>query len=393
MRSFRPVSEADRLRYREILQYAFAPERGPTLEESDGPWPPELFDPCGLYDNGQLRSTCKLYDLEAQIRDGYERIGGLGAVATPPQDRNQGYVRELCRHALDTFADRDARLVALWPFDIAFYGQFGWATANYQTRYECPPAALPEHDAAGRMRRVDASEYERLRTVEHAAGVALSIRRSQEWWRERTLTNWDGSQPPYAYGYEREGNLAGYLVYTIVDDPNQTMTVDALAAVDEDAYRAILSFLGTHGAQIEQVIFSRPEESELFERAANPDAIDAAVEPGPMIRLPSVDALDGLSLPAESFSCVAAVSDPLEASPAVVEMSVTDGTVTVESSAREADDADLALDIGTLSQLVVGAQSVTAARRRDTLTLRDDSLTDQLSTAFSEQPVSLSEFF
>ncbi|MXR51513.1 GNAT family N-acetyltransferase [Halovenus sp. WSH3] len=389
MTAFRRVPESDSRRYREILRYAFAPEEGPLDEEGEE-WPPGPFDPYGLYDGGRLRSTCKLYDLDAWLREGTVRIGGLGAVATLPEDRRQGYVRELCRHALDVFEERGARLVVLWPFETAFYAAFGWATAHDERRYECPPAALPSHDSAGRMRRFDPDEWERLREAEqaHGEGVALSLRRSPAWWSERTLTNWTGGTQPYIYGYERGGEVAGYLTYTV--DDSGTLAVDTLAYADEEAYRAILSVLGRHGAQIERVEFTRPDGTSLLDRIDEPERVDCAVGPGPMVRLPSVFALDGTAWPETGLDCRLAVSDPLESEPAVVRVQTTDGTLRVSTA-----DGSPAVrtDIGTLSQLVVGTYGVERARRLDAVTVDDERVLEELSATFEEQQVFLGEFF
>lgn len=392
MTTFRPVPDADHRRYREILQYAFSPQQGPLTDDPEeslvGP-----FDRYGLYTDGELVSTCKLYELDAWIRDGYGPIGGLGAVATPPEHRRNGYIRELCRGVLAEFENRGAGLVTLWPFETSFYANLGWATANHVTSYECPPGALPGHDAAGRMRPFSADEWERLRPTEraHGEGLALSLRRSERWWRERTLTNWTGGTEPYVYAYERDGEVAGYLTYTVADDETETLSVDVLAYADEEAYRALLSFLGTHGAQIERVAFTRPEGAGLFDRVDEPERVDCEVHPGPMVRLTSVDALAFYTLPGD-LDCTLAVTDPLAGTERGSRLTVEDGEVSV----TEGDDpasAAATVGIGTLTQLVVGTHGVEEAIRLGGLTVEDDAVQQDLASVFTPQPVYHGEFY
>lgn len=398
MTRFRPVPDVDRTRYREILRYAFAPQQGPLADEVSGEWPPapELFDPRALYDGGELLSTCKLYYLDAWFRTGYERIGGLGAVATPPEHRREGHVRDLCRGALAEFEEEGAGLVALWPFETAFYAKLGWATANKVASYECPPSALPGYDASGRVRPLGVDDWERLRQAEaeSGAGVALSLRRTEEWWRERTLTDWLGRTDPYIYGYECDSEIEGYLTYTVADDDSETLTVETLASADEEAYRALLSFLGTHGAQVEKLAFTRPEGSELLDRAGEPERVDCEIRPGPMVRLTTPTALELYSWPAGELECTLAVVDPLVAGGAgVYRLAIEDGEATVRDAAIEPGEADLELDVGTLSQLAVGSYGVGKARRLDRLTVRNESVVDGLSSVFEPQQVYLGEFF
>ncbi|MFW5974174.1 MAG: GNAT family N-acetyltransferase, partial [Natrialbaceae archaeon] len=357
MTTFRPVPDADRRRYRAILQYAFSPQEGPLTDDPEeslvGP-----FDSYGVYADDELVSTCKLYELDAWIRDGYGPIGGLGAVATPPEHRRNGYIRELCRGVLAEFESRGAGLVTLWPFETSFYANLGWATANHVTRYECPPEVLPAHDAEGRMCQLSSGEWERLGPTEraHGEGLALSLRRSERWWRERTLTNWTGGAEPYVYAYERDGEVAGYLTYSVADDENETLTVDVLAYADEEAYRAVLSFLGTHGAQIERVAFTRPEGAGLFDRVDEPERVDCEVHPGPMVRLTSVRAMEFYTIPG-NLACTLVVTDPLAEEEGVYDLTVEDGDVSVTSGSNPAS-ADATVDVGTLTQLLVGTHGV-----------------------------------
>ncbi|MFB6242745.1 MAG: enhanced intracellular survival protein Eis, partial [Halobaculum sp.] len=227
MVTFRPLQETDRRTLREILQYAFDPASGPTVDASSASdtgaeWPPELYEPYGLYaddgvddsvsaadsDDGTVRellAVCKHYSLEARVRSSWTTVGGLGAVAAPPEHRREGHVRELCRHTLESYRADGVPLVVLWPFSTSFYGRMGWGTAHDVCRVELPPEALPSHDTVGRFRRLDADDWQRLRGVEadDRTAATLALRRSEAWWRERTLADWAGGGVPYCYGYER----------------------------------------------------------------------------------------------------------------------------------------------------------------------------------------------
>jgi len=406
MSELRPVPAADRQAYRRILQYAFTPERGLVLPEPDGDWPPSLFDQRGLYDGDSLRATCKLYYLDTTVRGAATRVGGLGAVATPPEHRGRGYARDLCRDALHEYRDADVGFVTLWPFSTPFYRRLGWGTANTCRRFDLPPSALPDYDTAGQFVRLDADDWERLRQVESAAAArtALSLRRSEAWWRERTLADWDGDGVPYCYGYEREGELRGYVVYTVADDADHTLSVTNVAAADEEAHRALLAFLGRHGAQVERVTLQLPPDADLLHRVEDPAAVDCSVEAGPMVRLTDVSALERLDWPAVDLDCTLSVSDPLLAhNDGQFRLSVSGGTATVDSvpdADSEADSlptsdsaADAAVDIATLSQLAVGTHGVDAAERLAGLEILDDSLRQPLTDVFQPAPVYLDEFF
>ncbi|EMA20496.1 GNAT family N-acetyltransferase [Haloarcula marismortui] len=396
MSEFRPVPTTDREACQRILQYAFAPETGPVPPDPDGDWPPSLFDQRGLYDGDTLRAVCKLYFFDTTVRGAATTVGGLGAVATPPEHRGQGLAADLCRHALSAYRKADVGFVTLWPFSTPFYHRLGWGTANTYRRFDLPPSALPDDDTAGQLVRLDADDWERLRRVETAAaaGTALSLRRSEAWWRERTLADWDDDGVPYCYGYERDGELQGYVVYTVADDANNTLSVSNFAAVDEEARRALFAFLGHHGAQIERVTLQLPPDTDLFHRVDDPGAVDCTVEAGPMVRLTDVDYLERLDWPGGDLDCTLSVNDPLlDRNDGLFRLSVNGGTATVDPLPASDSKADVAVDIATLSQLAVGTHSVDAAARLAGLEMFDDSVRGPLADVFQPESVYLGEFF
>ncbi|MFU1780181.1 enhanced intracellular survival protein Eis [Haloarcula japonica] len=396
MSDFRPVPATDREACQRILQYAFTPETGPVEPDLDGDWPPSLFDQRGLYDDDTLRAVCKLYFLDTSVRGAATTVGGLGAVATPPEHRGQGYAADLCRHALHEYREADVGFVTLWPFSTPFYRRLGWGTANTYHRFDLPPSALPDYDIAGQLVRLDADDWERLRRVETAAaaGTALSLRRSEAWWRERTLADWDGGGVPYCYGYERDGDLRGYLVYTVADDADHTLSVSNFAAVDEEARRALFAFLGNHGAQIERVTLQLPLDTDLLHRVDDPGAVDCTVEAGPMVRLTDVGHLERLDWPGGDLDCTLSVSDPLlDRNDGLFRLAVNGGTATVDTLPPADSAADATVDITTLTQLAVGTHGVDAAERLAGLEIHNESVRDSFADVFEPESVYLGEFF
>jgi predicted acetyltransferase len=268
----------------------------------------------------------------------------------------------------------------------------GWALANDSYELACPPSALPDHDTDGSFRPMDADDWERFRPVEAATGegVTLSMRRSEAWWRERTLTNWTGGTEPFVYGYERDGSVAGYLVYTVSDDDGheRTLSVDAFGYADREAHRSLLAFLGRHGPQIDRVELTYPTHTRPLDTVADPKAVTCERVPGPMARLTGLDPLSDVDWSVLDGPMTLAVSDPL--------LDATDGLVRVTEDGLERTTegtADAETDIGTLTQLYLGRYDPATAERFGGLDIEDDSARDALATVFPERPVCLREFF
>lgn len=430
MAEYQPVDAADRERFRAIHRHAFEPERGPLQaasagatgeddEESEDEWPPALGEPRGVFEGDELASVCVRYTFEATVRGEWTEIGGLGGVATPPEHRHEGHAGFLLERTLREYREEDVAYVTLWPASVPFYRHAGWATANRYAECHVAPSALSvvRPDAPGRIRQYSVDDWERLRTVEEhrAERVGLSLRRSERWWRDRTLGVSADDPTPYVYGYERDGDLRGYVVYAFQADGDgrsrqgtndgRRLAVQDLAAVDLEAERALLGFLADHDSQATTVRLRGRAAEDCFDLGVDPDAMDCSIEAGPMVRLTDV------ALGLERHDWMASVdatleldvSDPLlPANDGRFRVIVADGdasVVAVDSDGQggtpeDADrTVDATVDVGTLSQLCVGSVNVERAERFGGLAVRSDDAREVLEASFDAVPVCLREFF
>ena len=420
MADYRPITDDHRARYHAIMQQAFDAESGPApsyaagdADEDPEDWPPDLSDPRGLVveheeTGAEVVSTCKLYYLDATVRGEWTQIGGLGGVATPPEHRRKGYSRETLRGALAEYRENGVDLVTLWPSTVRFYRGLGWGVANRKQRARVPPAQLGSIEGAdpaggddGRFRQLDADDWERLRRVEveRAERFGLSLRRSEDWWRKRTLAAWPGDPGPYVYGYEVDGDLRGYVLTHVRDggegSDGSELKVQDLAGVDHDAERTLLGFLANYDSQVDSVLLDGPLASDLPELVPDPGELDVTESVGTMVRLTDVRRwLEGYDWPADlEDRFVLDVTDPLiDRNDDQFVVHVADGDAAVESAGGDLA-GDAALGVGTLSRLAIGAIDVGRAERLCDLRVHDDGVRATLESAFPPEPVYLREFF
>src|SRR6056297_520045 len=257
MPEFRHVPEDDCDAFRSLVSYAFSPEDGPfDEEEADDPPPGATVGTrYGLYDGDDLLTACKHIDFRRRVPGDFHDLHGLSAVASPPERRRQGLVGEMLHESLVQSREEGVYLSALWPFKRSFYAQYGWATATRAVEHELDPGALsfaPDHDR-GEFVPLEADDWERAAAVHDAHGspYELTMDRTEEWWRTRVFSGWQDD--PYAYGFERDGDLAAYLTYSVEDGDGKTLDVRDWAAVDHDARLAVLRFLADHDSQVDEV--------------------------------------------------------------------------------------------------------------------------------------------
>ncbi|AFK20049.1 GNAT family N-acetyltransferase [Haloferax mediterranei ATCC 33500] len=400
------LPEEHRETYGEFLNYAFRPQEGPNWDDNRIP-DPEIYHPRGFYDappdtpaadldSADLVTVCAFYDFTARVRDEWHPLPGISAVASPPEARRQGHIAAMLDELLVEFRDSGRYLSALWPFKYEFYRRFGWATTNNYAQTTVPPdelsAAVPEPD--GEFVRLDADDWDRTESIYATAATEdLALDRTEGWIRHRLFRRWDSD--PYVYGWERDGDLRGYVVYTVDGDfDSRTLTVYELVGVDADARSHLLRFLRDHDSQVDEVFFKREHEStRLIDDLTDPRAATVEIQPGPMVRITDVSAaLEAVSLP-EDATCdlvIDVADDRCEWNDGAFRLVVEAGSATVEATNV---DSDVAVEIGALSQLLVGAQSVDELVRTEALSVADADAADTLRAVFTERDVFLREGF
>ena len=410
MTDYRPIPDDrdQRALFHEFRSYAFRAEEGvPAYDPDEHDTPRATMGARrGLYetDDDEPRCVCRHYWLAARVRGEDRSAAGLASVATPPEHRRQGYVRRLLAASLAEYRDRGVRFSVLWPFRYRFYRRFGWDAANRIVTHECDPDVLSfarradRSDRPGSFRRLEADEYAALEPVYEARRerYALALERDEEWWRHRIFGG--GETDSFVYAYERDGRVAGYLVYAVDGDrDHKTMRISEHAAVDREALLALLSFVSDHDSQVQSVRFRASESFPLRDLATDPDEIETTVETGPMVRIVDVaETLAALSYPDATASLTLAVDDPLaEWNDGTFALEAADGSANCErlESTADAPDADATLDIGALSQLVVGSRSAAALERTGRLETADSGVTATLEDLFPETEGYLGHFF
>jgi len=331
---YAPIPDDRYDEFRSVVRYAFSPEDGPAFEREEDRAP--LGEARGLLTGDDLRSVCRHHHFRAFVRGEWRDLGGLSAVATPPEFRRRGYVGRLVEESLAEYRERDWFLSALWPFSHPFYRQYGWATgAEYHT-YECDPSVL---------------------------GVATP-----------------------------EGEVRGYLVYAIDEEGDgRVMELSDYAYTDREAFSALCRFCADHDSQVSRVRLRGPTDLGLHALVSDPADVHCERSAGAMVRLVDVEtALAALASPTAG-SVVFEVTDTTAPwNDGRFELAVEGTSATCHESEA---DPDVRCDVGTLSQLSVGFRSVADAERLGTFAVGDDRTRSLLADWFPAERVSLSDGF
>lgn len=387
--------------FRRYVQYAFQPNAGPELDESDRPKPPRTR--YGLYPDESVTADdepvtiCSSYDFSMWVRGSLISAGGLSTVATPPEHRRNGYVETMLRSLCQLYRDEDVPISVLWPFKHAFYAQFGWATASRRLEWDTEPSTLRSAaTTGGTWERVDRDAWDSLDAIhETATGTDdLSLDRGEAWWRTRQLRGFDTD--PYIYRWhDDEGEERAWLAYTIDGEwGDRTLRVRSYDAADIEAFRHLLGFLTDHDSQVGEVHIETATDHPLHAMVDDPDELSPELTTGPMIRFVDVPAaLEALTYPDGVDATVElGIRDPLlDAVAGRYQLAVADGAATVTQLGDE-PTGDAVASIGALSQLAVGYRSADDLAATDDLNA-DSETAETLDSVFPQTTTYLREGF
>jgi predicted acetyltransferase len=313
----------------------------------------------GLYRNGCLVTQCVLLPLRiAHGGGGTVLVGGIGAVATPPEERRRGYVARLLREVCDELRSQRAPLVMLSAFKESFYRRYGWATFYEARQFSGAPAWFAPFRAqqAGRWERLDESA---AATAELDAAYRSALRgrfgpleRNAVWWQTRVLHAGDGS-PHWAYLWRDDaGHGRSYAIFSIErGERGQELHCREAAALDPQARAQIFALFSMFEDQCVDVIFTAPADAPV--QALMSDPLRCAMVPGAMLRMIDVAmAMEAYSFPRDVAGrlTIRITDDWLDHNNGVFALDVEGGSARM-TRLSDGVDADIHCDVRTLTQV------------------------------------------
>jgi predicted acetyltransferase len=157
----RKITETEHRTLFGLYRYAFGGWVDEVPEDSGGWTPPDAT--FGLFDEGKLVSAMTVVRFEQSTRGVLKGMGGIAGVASYPEGRRQGRIRELFRAAFLEMQQSKLPISMLSAFKRSFYAQFGYITVD------CSPmvkTAARNLVSAMTVKSGTDWEFERLRAID-----------------------------------------------------------------------------------------------------------------------------------------------------------------------------------------------------------------------------------
>lgn len=180
-------------------------------------------------------------------------MSGVVSVATWPEYRRQGLVKQLLTHSLQVMNESGKLISMLHPFSFAFYRKFGWEMFSDFKKYVIPTEKLPAKQVTeGTVRRgvTDISVLNRVYEA-YASRYNGMMVRDEDRWKHAILNDEEDQTAVY---YDSAEEPQGFLLYKV---QKQEMQVYEFIYLTEEARQALWTFIGNHDSMIKQTVLDR----------------------------------------------------------------------------------------------------------------------------------------
>jgi predicted acetyltransferase len=362
----RQLTSEDREAFARLTRYAFEPTRN-TYEgvvkedfEETQPHLKDMSQVYGYFDKDVLVSAFAYFTSIVVIRNMEFPMSGIWGVATAPHYRKRGLIRQLANLTLAKMYEDKVPISCLYPFKFSFYQKFGWKLANINHRYHIETDKFIYRPVPDRTVR-EVFDLDDLKQVySNIAGKKYNymVKRTAEDWRRKV----NPKEPGYLFVcYDNNDNPCGYLIARFmeyepprdegVEHSDQTFYLQEIFWYDRKTKQALFNFLKKHMDHRKYVVFSTPDPN-ILDSLIEPRIKANEVFPGSMIRIVDVKPVIEAFNYSENNTFVLKVKDEIcNWNNKAFNVSITGGEANLEETSLK---ADVTIDIGSLSQMIVG---------------------------------------
>ncbi len=317
------------------------------------------------FEDDEIVGTAAAFTFDVSLPGGMTTaMGGLTMVSVRPTHRRRGLLNRMMSAHFDDCLERGESISGLFASESAIYGRYGFADAApaFDITINAPAAGVPA--AADTVRLVDVEEARKTFRVVYEQIHAQRpgrLTRTDHWWEHRHFRDpeaWrrGASGRRYAVAY-RDAAPVGYVTYRQKEKwdnaiPSGTVRVGELFGIDATAELSLWSLVCSIDLFPNVEAEMLPTDLELPRQVASPRMVQRRLFDGLYVRVLDVpSALEARGYPVDD-SLVLEIEDTT---------GIAGGNFRLESSSEGAvcaattDEADLKMDVATLSSLYLGA--------------------------------------
>jgi len=212
----------------------------------------------GWVEEGRIAAKVHVLPLSVLIHGKRFEMGGVASVATWPEYRRTGMVKNLLAHALNHMKQDGQLLSYLHPFSVPFYRKFGWEIVFDKKYYTIPMDSLKKDWKAKGFVRRNSATIEVLHRIytDFANNFSGMLMRDENWWKQRILAK--DNMVAVCYGDNEKAE--GYVIYSV---KNNLLEVEEFIYTSLNGKKLLLEFIANHDSMAKEVKMTVQENDNL----------------------------------------------------------------------------------------------------------------------------------
>lgn len=344
----------------------------------------------------EVACTLHLNPYTIRLRGTLFPLSYIVGVATYPQHRRGGKIRDLLQAAFAEQRRRGQSISLLMPFRGEFYYPLGFEFCYHHLRYRVPLMDLKQQTTSfGKGQLLDCRQVREQEewVISHCSSVYEAFTEHKDGIVERDVQKWRHflgehfCESGYAFLLTEQGKPQGYLFYKLME---QTLFVREMAYASPEARAALLQYCYNHRSQVKELDWNAPLDDPLYLTLPDPKE-GVTLFPFMTARILSVQEVITQVKPgvAEGTLTLRVQDDLLTENNQTFSLSLQDRQWLVKPLGQV--PADVTLSIGSLTQLIFGRVSAAELTKLGRCQGSSESY-EWLDAAFPSQLLYINEY-
>ncbi|MBY8986529.1 MAG: GNAT family N-acetyltransferase [Candidatus Lokiarchaeota archaeon] len=358
----RKLTEEDREAYRKLMRYAFETSKN-NYEEIRYPSDKTPMYPMyyAAFDDDLMVAGAGMIPFEIRMRSQEFKMYGVAGVASKPEYRNKGIIREIMIEMFKDMHENNIPISVLYPFKHSFYEMLGYKLVDERFYYQFKTSDIIYKDTNYTMKEVVRIDDD-IRSVYDKAILNfdyIAKRPQIGYWRDHYKNNYkficfNGNQP------------VGYVILyfatkndSFLKSPEKTIIIRETFWLDQNAKQTIFNFLWSHRDQRKYIASTFPKHENVMDLLKTPRIERRIIGDNSQLRIIDVKTvLENLKYPRDNFSITFRVKDEFCSwNNGVINIKSKEKEINVEFHESSNDSVDIEINIGHLAQLLAGFRS------------------------------------
>ena len=267
----RKLTEKDREANSRLMRYAFGTSKN-SYENLESPIKLPMNWSYGAFDEDRLGATASYIPYRIRMRSKEFKMSGVAGVATKPEYRNRGIVRDIMIKMFKDMYDNHVPVSVLYPFKISFYEMLGYKLVDEWINYHFKISDILYKETDYHIIEVDEINDDIRKVYDEAI---LNF----DYIAKRPIIDyWQGfDKGNYKFICYKGNQPVGYILIIFlkknehwIEHPERTILIREVFWLDQKAKQTIFNFLWSHRDQREYILGALPVNENIIDLLRTP---------------------------------------------------------------------------------------------------------------------------